>query len=451
MRYGRSDVAVLDARDGRGALRRAPGTTPSPSWPRPTSTGTASTSSSSPRAAACSSSAARRADASAPRRFLEQADARTSSPATRCPRLRAYCREVARVKRRAFQGRGLLGTPGPRLRRSRRAPPARGPGTGGARREPHGARVHRRPLGGLPLSPRFTAWASPTSRCRWGATTASSLRDVYIAAAAAARRPTTTPAATSSTRCAAYLTRELGSCRACGAVALGEHRLGRAGRRASGRPPCSARARASPTAPATSCFAPGRRPSPWSASITPASRTRRRESSRRPCSTAGLMKALALAGREHRKRAGSREVGKIWTASGPAAEAARGGPAVSDGDGAEAVGARAVHVELGVPDHDHRARGRSAPPACRARRPRAQRATSRRSAWSEPKPPVGKKRVQAEGASLARAPASTFPVSEAQVHVRRAGGKRIEQRAHAGEHAAPSARARAMLAASAAR
>ena len=66
-----------------------------------------------------------------------------------CPRLVAWREQVAREKRSAFRDEEYWGRPGPRLRRPAGAPARRRARARGARREPHRAGVHRRPLGRL--------------------------------------------------------------------------------------------------------------------------------------------------------------------------------------------------------------------------------------------------------------------------------------------------------------
>ena len=84
----------------------------------------------------------------------------------RCPRLVAWREQVAREKRASFADRGVLGPPGPGLRRPGRARARPRPGARRPRRQPHRPRVHRRPLGRLALRRHAPQRASPTSRPR---------------------------------------------------------------------------------------------------------------------------------------------------------------------------------------------------------------------------------------------------------------------------------------------
>jgi uracil-DNA glycosylase family 4 len=128
---------------------------------------------------------------------------------TRCPRLRAYCREVARVKRRAFQGETYWGRPLPgfgdpraRLLLLGLAPAAHGGNrtgrvfTGDRSGDFLFAALHRLGLANQPLSV--------------GRDDGLVLRDVYIAAAARCAPPDNLPGRDELDRCAGYLTRELG-------------------------------------------------------------------------------------------------------------------------------------------------------------------------------------------------------------------------------------------------
>ena len=85
----------------------------------------------------------------------------------RCPRLRSYCAEIARTKRRAFRDEIYWGKPVPGFGDPRARVLLVGARAGGARRQPHRARVHRRRrrrVRRLPDGARCTAPASPTSR-----------------------------------------------------------------------------------------------------------------------------------------------------------------------------------------------------------------------------------------------------------------------------------------------
>ena len=105
-----------------------------------------------------------------------------------CPRLVEWREKVAREKRAAFRDQDVLGPPDPRLRRPRRAradPRAR---ARRARRQPHRARVHGRPLGRLPLRRPAPHRLRQPAAPRCAATTASSCATASSPPACAARR-----------------------------------------------------------------------------------------------------------------------------------------------------------------------------------------------------------------------------------------------------------------------
>ena len=62
----------------------------------------------------------------------------------RCPRLRAHCREIARVRKRAFADEEYWGAPGARAGRPERPAPHHRARPRGARRQPHRPALHRR-------------------------------------------------------------------------------------------------------------------------------------------------------------------------------------------------------------------------------------------------------------------------------------------------------------------
>ena len=140
---------------------------------------------------------------------------------TRCPRLRAYCREVARVKRRAFADEDYWGKPVPgfgdpeaRLLLLGLAPAAHGGNrtgrvfTGDRSGDFLFAALHRLGLANQPLSV--------------GRGDGLELRGVYVAAAARCAPPDNLPSRDELDRCAPYLTRELQLLSRLGcAVALG--------------------------------------------------------------------------------------------------------------------------------------------------------------------------------------------------------------------------------------
>lgn len=127
---------------------------------------------------------------------------------TRCPRLRAYCREVARVKRRAFRDQVYWGRPVPgfgdpraRLLLLGLAPAAHGGNrtgrvfTGDRSGDFLFASLHRLGLANQPHSV--------------GRGDGLALEDVYLAAAARCAPPDNRPDRDELDRCAEYLEREL--------------------------------------------------------------------------------------------------------------------------------------------------------------------------------------------------------------------------------------------------
>jgi uracil-DNA glycosylase family 4 len=140
---------------------------------------------------------------------------------TRCPRLRAYCREVARVKRRAFADQEYWGKPVPgfgdpraRLLLLGLAPAAHGGNrtgrvfTGDRSGDFLFAALHRLGLANQALSIAREDGLK--------------LRGVYVAAAARCAPPDNLPSRDELDRCAPYLTRELSLLSRLGcAVALG--------------------------------------------------------------------------------------------------------------------------------------------------------------------------------------------------------------------------------------
>ena len=138
---------------------------------------------------------------------LEQVQADVVACA-RCPRLRAHCLEVARVKRRAFQDQVYWGRPVPgfgdpraRLLLLGLAPAAHGGNrtgrvfTGDRSGDFLFAALHRLGLANQPVSV--------------GRDDGLKLRDVYIAAAARCAPPDNLPGRDELDACATYLTREL--------------------------------------------------------------------------------------------------------------------------------------------------------------------------------------------------------------------------------------------------
>ena len=122
----------------------------------------------------------------------------------RCPRLRDYCRRVAREKKRAYQRRDLLGPAGPRLRRPDGAPADRRPRARGARRQPDRPRLHRRRRRRLRRLPDVGAAPHRLRQHRHVAassTTGSMLDDAYILAAVRCAPPDNKPLPEEITRC----------------------------------------------------------------------------------------------------------------------------------------------------------------------------------------------------------------------------------------------------------
>ena len=114
----------------------------------------------------------------------------------RCPRLRSYCQTVGAREARGVSRRDLLGAAGAGLRRSRGPRPDPRAGAGGARRESHRPRVHRRRrrrVGRLPDGGAAPRRASRTSRRRNASDDGLALRDVYIAAAVRCAPPENKP------------------------------------------------------------------------------------------------------------------------------------------------------------------------------------------------------------------------------------------------------------------
>ena len=144
----------------------------------------------------------------------------------RCPRLRAWCRQVAREKVRRFREEEYWGRPVPGLRRS----PARllivglAPAAHGG--QPHRPRLHGRPLGRLPLrgaSP--SGFREPVHLGVAG--DGLRLEDVYIAALVRCAPPANKPTPDEARRCRRpYLAREmrlfprLGAILALGKIAM---------------------------------------------------------------------------------------------------------------------------------------------------------------------------------------------------------------------------------------
>jgi len=140
---------------------------------------------------------------------------------TRCPRLRAHCREVARVKRRAFADQTYwgkpvpgFGDPGARLLLLGLAPAAHGGNrtgrifTGDRSGDFLFAALHRLGLANQPHSV--------------GHGDGLAVRGVYIAAAARCAPPDNAPSRDELDHCAPYLVRELALLTGLGAaVALG--------------------------------------------------------------------------------------------------------------------------------------------------------------------------------------------------------------------------------------
>ena len=120
----------------------------------------------------------------------------------RCPRLVEWRERVAREKRAAFADEEYWGRPVPGFGDPRRARVRARPGPRRARRQPHGPRLHRRPLGRLAVRARSTAPASPTSRPRCIATTACALTAPSSPPRCAARRrPTSRCRPSATTAC----------------------------------------------------------------------------------------------------------------------------------------------------------------------------------------------------------------------------------------------------------
>ncbi len=89
-----------------------------------------------------------------------------------CPRLVAWREEVAEVKRAAYADQEYWGRPAPGFGDPGREDPRPRPRPGGARRQPHGPRLHRRSLRRLPLRRAAPQRACQPADSRSRATTA---------------------------------------------------------------------------------------------------------------------------------------------------------------------------------------------------------------------------------------------------------------------------------------
>ena len=133
--------------------------------------------------------------------------ARDVTGCERCPRLRAWCRNVARVRVKRYRDQVYWGRPNPGFGDPRARAPGRGPGPGRPRRQPHRPRLHGRPLRRLPLrrpaSRRLRQPAHlglPRGRPR--------LVDCYIAPLVRCAPPANRPSREEMARCLEYLQRE---------------------------------------------------------------------------------------------------------------------------------------------------------------------------------------------------------------------------------------------------
>ena len=168
---------------------------------------------------AASSSRARRDDA------LADLEARV----TRCRALPAPRRlaRAGRAEARRLRRRGLLGPPGPGLRRPRRSRAAARPRARRPRRQPHRPRVHRRPLGRLPVRRAAPHRLRQPADLGARATTASAARRCGSRAAVRCappankpRPPSATPACRGRVRSSTFL-RDVAVVVCLGAFALG--------------------------------------------------------------------------------------------------------------------------------------------------------------------------------------------------------------------------------------
>ncbi len=109
----------------------------------------------------------------------------------RCPRLRRWCREVARTKVKRFQDQEYWGRPVPGFGDPRARLLVVGPRPRRARRQPHGPRLHRGPLRRLPVRGPPPRRLREPARVDRRATTASACATATSRRSHAARRPPT--------------------------------------------------------------------------------------------------------------------------------------------------------------------------------------------------------------------------------------------------------------------
>ena len=220
-----------------------------------------------------------------------------------CPRLVAWREQVAREKRAVVPRRGVLGPPGPGLRRpagaacsSPGSPPPRTAATAPGACSPATARAT-----GFRALHRAGFANQPTSV---PADDGLELRDAYVTAAVRCAPPANKPTPEERDRCLPYLVRELELlARVRVIVVLGRSPTTRSpgcSRRAASPLPCPARA----SGTASRWRRPGRS---CSAASTRASRTRSPASSPSRCSTTVFRRARELAERYPRARDSDRK------------------------------------------------------------------------------------------------------------------------------------------------
>ena len=170
----------------------------------------------------------------------------------RCPRLVAWREEAAADPPRRYRGERYWARPLPGFGDPGGAAGDRRPGAGRARRQPHRAHVHRRPLGRVAVRRRCTGPGTRTSRPPSAATTGcGSATPTSPRSSAARRRPTSRrrPSATSACRGWSSELRAARARRGCCWRSARSPGTGRCGRCARSATEPRARSRASATAP----------------------------------------------------------------------------------------------------------------------------------------------------------------------------------------------------------